>query len=65
MGGGNGQKSATARARNQAKEDAAKKGGGGQAGFASRTGDPRDAMAAAAAERERVKAAREAKKGKK
>ncbi len=36
MGGGNGQKSATARARNQAKMDAQGVGGGGAAGKADR-----------------------------
>lgn len=36
MGGGNGQKAATARARNQAKADAEKGGGGGKEGMAKR-----------------------------
>ena len=36
MGGGNGQKSATSRARNQAKADAEKGGGGGKEGMKSR-----------------------------
>ncbi|CAE7661009.1 unnamed protein product, partial [Symbiodinium microadriaticum] len=36
MGGGNGQKSATARARKQAEKDAEKGGGGGKDGIKSR-----------------------------
>jgi len=62
-GGGNGQKSATARLKKQAKEAAAGKGGGGKEGMSARSGDGyADALAAKQAERAVVKAAREAKK---
>ena len=48
MGGGNAQKSATARERNAAKNEAAKNTGGGAAGMAARKGEGMaDAMAAA------------------
>ena len=63
MGGGNGQKSAQARARNEAKAKQDGKGGGGKTGMEARKGgDMESAKAAAADERARVKAAREAKK---
>ena len=63
MGGGNGQKSAQARERNAAKKRQAGSGGGGKAGMDARKGgDMETAKAAAAEERARIKAAREAKK---
>ena len=50
MGGGNAQKSATARARNLEKAQSAKNAGGGKAGMLARTGvNQEQAMAAAAA----------------
>lgn len=66
MGGGNAQKTAMSRQRHQAKLDAEGKGGGGKAGMEARKGgDMASAMAAAQAERERVKKAREEKEAKK
>ncbi len=61
MGGGNGMKSAMAKAKKGAETN--KNAGGGASGMAARTGgDMNSAMAAAQAERAAVKAAREAKK---
>lgn len=63
MGGGNAQKSAMSRQKNDAKAAAEGKGGGGKAGMAQRSGgDMKASMEAAAAERAAVKAKREAKK---
>jgi hypothetical protein len=65
MGGGNGQKSAMARARNQAKLDAQGAGGGGKEGLAQRGGDTAAKIAASQAdkaEKERKKAELAAKK---
>jgi len=66
MGGGNAQKTAMSRQRHAAKEAEKGKGGGGKAGMEARKGgDMASAMAAAQAEREKVKQLREAKEAKK
>jgi hypothetical protein len=60
-----GMKSAQSRAKHQEKAAAGKKGGGGSSGMQERKGgDMGQAMAAAQAERARVKAMREEKKAK-
>jgi len=60
MGGGNAQKTAQSRAKHLEKDAKAGAGGGGKAGMAARSGgDMASAMAAAQAERERVKKLRE------
>lgn len=66
MGGGNAQKTATSRARHLAAAAQEGKGGGGKAGMDARKGgDMAVAMAAAQAERERVKKLRDEKEAKK
>ena len=65
MGGGNAQKTAMSRQKHLAKEEAKGKGGGGKSGMEARKGgDMVSAMAAAQAERERVKKLREEKEKK-
>eukprot|EP00595_Chromulina_sp_UTEXLB2642_P001455 CAMPEP_0196765564 /NCGR_PEP_ID=MMETSP1095-20130614/9674_1 /TAXON_ID=96789 ORGANISM="Chromulina nebulosa, Strain UTEXLB2642" /NCGR_SAMPLE_ID=MMETSP1095 /ASSEMBLY_ACC=CAM_ASM_000446 /LENGTH=73 /DNA_ID=CAMNT_0042123825 /DNA_START=47 /DNA_END=268 /DNA_ORIENTATION=+ len=60
MGGGNAQKSATARARNQAKAETSKNAGGGKDGMAQRKGtNMAEAMAEAQAKRAEIAKLRE------
>jgi len=60
MGGGNAQKTAMSRKKHLEKAESEGRGGGGKAGMVARSGaNMAEAMAAAQAERERVKKLRE------